>query len=289
MSRLTDDELFKDLNRTERSEHAREETLEKLHKRIGQKRRHIFPVFLSGVLAAAAILLLTFFLFDSNFNQSIQQGEFDDGVEQVIFEGSGGDWFAEYELTQRSVDGEMQQSMRYILTYRGFDIPEKVDYKIRLPDGSVESGSDVPFGLGKAITGAGTCECNLTSDDEPIKVSVSWNGTIDLFDLKEKVLVALPISGAGESWSFTSEPGGFGEKDKFVIKYIGEGQAPNMIDYEVEGVLGATGGTGHDLDDGQLVKQGDLQNLEIYREDQEVEISIKWEGQSESFIASPNE
>lgn len=289
MSRLTDDELFKDLNRTERSTHAREETLAKLQKRIGQNRWHIFPVFLSGILAAAVILLLTFFLFDANLNQSIQQGEVGDGVEQIIFEGSGGDWFAEYEVTQRNVDGELQESMRYILTFRGYDFPEKVDYEILLPDGSVESGSDVPFGLGKAITGAGTCECNLSSVDEPIKVSVSWNGMTETFDLTEKVLIPLPISGAGASWSFTSEPGGFGEKDKFVIKYIGEGEPPNVIDYEIKGGLGETSGTGHDLDEGQLVQQGEIQTLEIYRKDQEVEISIKWQGQSESFIASPDE
>ncbi|MFD1032652.1 hypothetical protein [Metaplanococcus flavidus] len=62
-----------------------------------------------------------------------------------------------------------------------------------------------------------------------------------------------------------------------------------MIDYEIEAITGGTSGTGHDLDGEQLVQMGELQNLEIYREDQEVEISIDWDGQSESFIASPNE
>src|SRR5690606_21971956 len=138
--RLTDDEMFKELNRTERSMHAREETLKKLQKRIGQKRRHIFPIFMSGILAAAAVIFLTFSLLDGNLDPSIQQGAANDGVEQLIFEGSTGDWAAEYEVTKRKVDGELQESMRYILTYRGFEFPENVDYEIQLPDGSVESG-----------------------------------------------------------------------------------------------------------------------------------------------------
>ena len=151
----------------------------------------------------------------------------------------------------------------------------------------MESGRDIPFGLGKTITGSGTCECDLSSSDEPIKVSVSWNGSTEEFDLTEKMLMPLPLSGAGESWSFTYEPGRFGEKDEFIINWIGEGQPPSIIDYEIKGAISESGATGYNLDQGQVVNQGDIQTLEIYREDQEVEISITWEGQNESFIVSP--
>jgi hypothetical protein len=111
----------------------------------------------------------------------------------------------------------------------------------------------------------------------------------ETFDLREKVLKPLPLAGTGESWSFSYEPGAFGDKDKVVLNYIGEGQPPSMIDYEFDGIIGGFSSTGHLLDEGQLIKRGEIQNLEIYQENQGVEISIDWEGQSESFTAFPNE
>lgn len=287
MSRLRDDELFKELNRTERSMQAREETLNKLQKRISRKQRHVFPVFLTGILAAAAVVVLTFLLLDSNLQPTMQQGEVTDGMEQKTFEGSGGDWAVEYEVTQQSVEGERQESMRYVLTYHGYDAPETVDYEIQLPDGSVENGSDVPFRMGTIIEGSGTCECEMSADAEPINVTISGNGTTETFDLREKILNALPVAGNGEFWSYAYEPGGFGEKDEFVLSYIGDDQPPEVIDYDIDGIMGGTGGTGHVLDEGQLVQRGELDNLEIYNDNQGIEISVEWDGQSESFTAVP--
>lgn len=289
MSRLTDDELFKELNRTERSMQARDESLKKLQQRIGQKRGSIFPVFLSGVLTAATVILLTFILFDSNLQQTLNQGKSINSMEQRVFEGSSGDWSVEYEVTEGSIGGEQNESIRYVFTFQGYDFPKKVNYEIRLPDGTVQSGSDVPVETGNIIRGTETCECNFSSGEEPIEVSVSWNGMTETFDLREKVLKPLPLAGTGESWSFSYEPGAFGDKDKVVLNYIGEGQPPSMIDYEFDGIIGGFSSTGHLLDEGQLIKRGEIQNLEIYQENQGVEISIDWEGQSESFTAFPNE
>ncbi|AQQ53269.1 hypothetical protein [Planococcus lenghuensis] len=278
------DELFKELKNVERSPQARADTLARLQRRIAHRnRRHFVPVFMTGILVLAGILFLTLTLTDNGYPGTGTMGE--DG-EDVHFDfiGSGDGWTVEYEVTHtEDDDGRVRESWRYILTYQGFDRPVEIDYEIRLPQNRTSNGEGVEVGLDGTVTRSGSCVCDLTSEEDPLEITISWNDQTADFDLTPHYVDPLPLAGNGENWSFEYTPDDFGEEDRMVFTYIGEGEPPEEFNYQIG--EGGTSGNGIWLTDGQYSSGGGCGACEVYNQSNEVEIKVDWNGKTESFRA----
>ncbi|RAZ81380.1 hypothetical protein [Planococcus halotolerans] len=98
----------------------------------------------------------------------------------------------------------------------------------------------------------------------------------------------LVFTGSGENWEIeyvVLYQEGEREKDVATLTYIGEGNPPETIDYEV----GSSSGTNNSLnEDNSLVITSQGAGLKLH-ESQENEAVIRWEGKSESFLLTREE
>lgn len=98
----------------------------------------------------------------------------------------------------------------------------------------------------------------------------------------------LVFSGASENWEIEYVilyQEGEREKDVATLTYIGDGNPPETIDYEV----GSSSGTNNSLnEENSLVITSQGAGLKLH-ESQENEAVIRWEGKSESFLLTREE
>lgn len=101
----------------------------------------------------------------------------------------------------------------------------------------------------------------------------------------------LSFSGSGDNWDITYEAVVTNEVNQQTagkIKYIGDNKAPETIDYKI--VYNKALGQGNSGEE-SLLKYGAVKfknvtcgNCEIIQKDDEIEVEIMWEGQTEKLI-----
>lgn len=98
----------------------------------------------------------------------------------------------------------------------------------------------------------------------------------------------LVFTGSGENWEIEYVilyQEGEREKDVATLTYIGEGNPPEAIDYEV----GSSSGTNNSLnEESSLLITSQGAGLKLH-ESQKNEVVIMWEGKSESFLLTREE
>ncbi|WP_277674498.1 hypothetical protein [Piscibacillus halophilus] len=79
------------------------------------------------------------------------------------------------------------------------------------------------------------------------------------------------------------------ESTRLFLKYVGEGEAPENINYRIDSVTGSNGGNNTLLKNGLLdISLGSCSGCSITREDEEIEITIEWNNDSETFMLNNN-
>lgn len=97
------------------------------------------------------------------------------------------------------------------------------------------------------------------------------------------------FSGSSENWDviYTVDVSeGTSQEKSGTIKFVGEGEAPETIDYKIEANSGGSEGTGVTLTDGVVddVASSICEGCAVIQEDEEIEVEITWDGQTENFI-----
>lgn len=96
------------------------------------------------------------------------------------------------------------------------------------------------------------------------------------------------FSGSSENWDVfyvVNVSNGDREEKKGTMKFTGEGEVPETIDYKIETNSGGTEATGITLND----EVADLGNsfcdgCAVTQGDEEIEVEITWNGQTENLI-----
>lgn len=96
------------------------------------------------------------------------------------------------------------------------------------------------------------------------------------------------FSGSGENWDVfyvVDVSNGTSQVEEGTVKYTGEGEAPDTINYKLEANLGSSGGTGVDITDGTgNIANGACSGCAVIQGDEEIEVEITWDGQTENLI-----
>ena len=98
------------------------------------------------------------------------------------------------------------------------------------------------------------------------------------------------FSGSGDNWDVIFKVEVSNEVEQRAsgkIKYIGDNKAPETIDYKIEYNNKSQGNSGVEssLENGVVkFKSGICGNCEMIQKDEEIEVEIMWEGQSEKLI-----
>lgn len=94
------------------------------------------------------------------------------------------------------------------------------------------------------------------------------------------------FSGSSDNWDvfYVVEVfDGTSKSDSGTIKYTGEESAPEAIDYKIETTAGGSEGTAP-LNDGVVdIGSGGCEGCAVIQEDEEIEVEITWDGQTESL------
>lgn len=97
----------------------------------------------------------------------------------------------------------------------------------------------------------------------------------------------LEFSGSSENWKvfYVAEvSNGDRQETTGTIEYIGDEPPPETFDYEMVNVLTVLGGTGKHLKDGKATIGNDRCNdCRTLQKDDELEVAIKWDGQTENL------
>ena len=98
------------------------------------------------------------------------------------------------------------------------------------------------------------------------------------------------FSGSSENWEVfyvVEVSGGTSQKKRGTIKYIGNGSAPETIDYKIEANAGGSEGTGVILNEGVTEAASSIcEGCAVIQEDEKIEVEIIWDGQTENLILS---
>nr|TXF85925.1 hypothetical protein FTX54_07565 [Alkalicoccus halolimnae] len=90
--------------------------------------------------------------------------------------------------------------------------------------------------------------------------------------------------GSSENWEVVYEvdiSNGNEEESTGTIEYIGEGNAPETLEYYR---IGSTEGTGRALNDGVAdTGRTGCEGCAVTREDEEIEVEVTWNGQTENL------
>jgi len=74
------------------------------------------------------------------------------------------------------------------------------------------------------------------------------------------------------------------EQGTVKIKYVGEDETPEQIDYEIKGGSGKSSGNNTALDDGFLEASGsNCSGCAVTQEDDEFDVTIDWAGKTDNF------
>lgn len=96
------------------------------------------------------------------------------------------------------------------------------------------------------------------------------------------------FSGSSENWDalyVVDVSNGTNQVEKGTVKYTGEGEVPDTINYKVNTKPGSSEGRGVGLTDGIAnIANGACGGCAVIQEDQEIEVEITWNGQTENFI-----
>lgn len=69
------------------------------------------------------------------------------------------------------------------------------------------------------------------------------------------------------------------------IEYLGDEPVPKTIDYEIGTLLTSLNSTGKSLTDGKTnIGNDNCDGCAVIQEDEEIEVEIAWDGQTEKFI-----
>lgn len=70
------------------------------------------------------------------------------------------------------------------------------------------------------------------------------------------------------------------------VIFTGEGQVPETVDYNITTKLGMSAGTGVMLESGKAGSIGKVscEGCTIIQEDEEIQVEISWNGQTEEFV-----
>lgn len=74
------------------------------------------------------------------------------------------------------------------------------------------------------------------------------------------------------------------QKATGTLKYIGDGQMPETVDYKIGTTLTKMGQTGTALTDGKANIGSGCEGCGTFQEDDELEMEIMWDGKTEKFI-----
>ncbi|ANU27664.1 lipoprotein [Planococcus versutus] len=101
------------------------------------------------------------------------------------------------------------------------------------------------------------------------------------------------FTGSSENWNVSYEvdvKNGDRERTNGVITFIGEGTAPEFIDYRMESNLGGTKSTGVSVKD-KVANLGNdaCEGCSVIQENEEITMEIEWDGQTENLILKNNE
>lgn len=101
------------------------------------------------------------------------------------------------------------------------------------------------------------------------------------------------FAGSSENWQVlyvVEVSNGDRQETTGTIEYIGDKPIPEAFDYEMVNVLTTLGGTGRPLIDGKAIIGNDrCENCRIIQEDDELEVEIMWNGQSDKFVLMTKE
>lgn len=96
------------------------------------------------------------------------------------------------------------------------------------------------------------------------------------------------FSGSSENWDVryvVDVSRETSQQESGTIKYVGEGSAPETINYEIKANAGVAAGTEVTLDDGVAnTGYGACEGCAVIQKDEEIEVEIKWDGQIENLI-----
>lgn len=100
------------------------------------------------------------------------------------------------------------------------------------------------------------------------------------------------FSGSSENWDIfyvVDVSNGTSQEKSGTIKYVGEGSAPKTIDYKIEANAGGSEGTGVTLTDGVVDAASSIcEGCAVIQEDEEIEVEINWDGQTENLVLTTN-
>lgn len=96
------------------------------------------------------------------------------------------------------------------------------------------------------------------------------------------------FSGSSKNWNVfyvVDVSNGNEQSTTETIKYTGEEPAPETIDYKIEANSGGSEGTGKTLDNGTTNTGSSIcEGCAVIQEDEEIEVEIKWDDQTENLI-----
>ncbi|WP_033542741.1 hypothetical protein [Planococcus sp. CAU13] len=96
------------------------------------------------------------------------------------------------------------------------------------------------------------------------------------------------FSGSSENWEalyVVDVSGGTHQVEEGSVRYTGEGEVPDTINYKVDTKPGSSEGNGAGVTDGVVnIGGGACSGCGVVQEDQEIEIEITWNGQTENLV-----
>lgn len=96
------------------------------------------------------------------------------------------------------------------------------------------------------------------------------------------------FSGSSDNWDvfyIVNVSNGDREEKTGTIKFTGEEEAPETVDYKIETSSGGSEGTGITLTDGVgKMGNGFCDGCAVIREDEAIKVKITWDGQTENLI-----
>lgn len=98
------------------------------------------------------------------------------------------------------------------------------------------------------------------------------------------------FSGSSENWDvfYVVEVSGRDrQQENGTVKFTGEGEAPEFIDYKLETTSGDSEGTGIMLANGVgNIANSSCKGCAVIQEDEGVEVEITWDGQTEKIVVT---
>ncbi|EIM07498.1 hypothetical protein A1A1_04782 [Planococcus antarcticus DSM 14505] len=96
------------------------------------------------------------------------------------------------------------------------------------------------------------------------------------------------FAASGENWDafyVVNVSNGDREEKSGTVKFTGEGEAPEIINYKIETNSGGTEATGVTVNNGVVdIGKGFCDGCAVIQGDEEIEVEITWDGQTEKLL-----